>query len=45
MTAAAPTLDELRDQEARLVLPSLSENDAIDIGLRLLAWRRNATWR
>ena len=37
MTEAAPTLDELRDQEARLVLPSLSENDAIDIGLRLLA--------
>ena len=31
-----PTLDELRDQERRLVLPSLEENDAIDIGLRLL---------
>jgi len=31
-----PTLDELRDQERRLVLPSLTENDAIDIGLRLL---------
>ena len=31
-----PTLDELRDQERRLVLPSLDENDAIDIGLRLL---------
>jgi uncharacterized protein (UPF0303 family) len=31
-----PTLDELRDQERRLVLPSLDENDAIAIGLRLL---------
>jgi len=37
MTMAAISLDELRDQEARLGLPSLSENDAIDIGLRLLA--------
>jgi uncharacterized protein (UPF0303 family) len=31
-----PTLDELRDQERRLVLPSLSENDAIDLGLLIL---------
>ena len=31
-----PTLDELRDQEARLVLPSLDENDAVAIGLSLL---------
>ncbi len=31
-----PTLDELREQERRLVLASLSEDDAIDIGLLLL---------
>ena len=31
-----PTLDELRDQERRLVLPSLDENDAIEIGQLLL---------
>ena len=31
-----PTLDELRDQERRLVLPSLDENAAIDIGMQLL---------
>jgi len=37
MSIAAPTLDELRDQERRLVLPSLDENDAVDIGLRLVA--------
>ena len=36
MSSAMPTLDELRDQEARLVLPSLDENDAVAIGLRLL---------
>jgi uncharacterized protein (UPF0303 family) len=32
-----PTLDELHEQERRLVLPSLDENDAIGIGLLLLA--------
>ena len=37
MTTAQPTLEELRDQEARLVLPSLDENDAVAIGLRLIA--------
>jgi uncharacterized protein (UPF0303 family) len=39
MTTAIPlpTLDELLDQEARLALPSLSEDDAIAIGQRLLA--------
>ncbi len=31
-----PTLDELREQEERLVLPSLDENDGIAIGLLLL---------
>jgi uncharacterized protein (UPF0303 family) len=31
-----PTLDELRDQERRLVLPSLDEDDAVAIGLRIL---------
>jgi uncharacterized protein (UPF0303 family) len=31
-----PTLDELRDQERRLVLASLDENDAVAIGLVLL---------
>jgi uncharacterized protein (UPF0303 family) len=31
-----PTLDELRGQEARLVLPSLDENDAVAIGMSLL---------
>ncbi|HEY3335288.1 MAG TPA: heme-degrading domain-containing protein [Candidatus Limnocylindrales bacterium] len=31
-----PTLDELREQEGRLALPSLDEDDAIDIGLLLL---------
>lgn len=35
-TPAQPTLDELREQEERLVLPSLSENDAVAIGLALL---------
>ena len=35
-----PTLAELRDQERRLVLPALSEDDAIDIGLLLLAFAR-----
>jgi uncharacterized protein (UPF0303 family) len=37
MTTPTPTLDELRDQEQRLALPSLDENDAVDIGLRLIA--------
>jgi uncharacterized protein (UPF0303 family) len=39
MTIAGPwpTLDELRDQERRLVLPSLDENDAIALGMLLLA--------
>ena len=32
----APTLDEIRDQERRLVLASFDENDGIDIGLSLL---------
>ena len=32
----APTLDEIRDQERRLVLPSFDENDGIEIGLSLL---------
>jgi uncharacterized protein (UPF0303 family) len=36
-TILLPTLDELLDQEARLTLPSLSEDDAIAIGQRLLA--------
>src|SRR5262245_57131757 len=31
-----PTLDELLDQERRLVLPSLDENGAVDIGLSIL---------
>ena len=31
-----PTLDELLDQERRLVLPKLDENDAVAIGLSLL---------
>jgi uncharacterized protein (UPF0303 family) len=31
-----PSLEELRDQERRLVLRSLDENEAISIGLRLL---------
>jgi uncharacterized protein (UPF0303 family) len=31
-----PTLDELRDQERRLVLPSLDEDDAVAIGMRIL---------
>ncbi len=35
-SAQTPTLDELRDQEERLVLPSLDENDAVAIGLLLL---------
>jgi uncharacterized protein (UPF0303 family) len=34
--ADAPTLDELLAQERRLTLPSLSEDDAIAIGRRLL---------
>ena len=33
---SSPTLDELLDQERRLVLTSLDENDAIAIGLSLL---------
>jgi uncharacterized protein (UPF0303 family) len=37
-----PTLDELLDQERRLVLPSLDENGAIDVGVSLL---RTATER
>ncbi|HEY4188832.1 MAG TPA: heme-degrading domain-containing protein [Candidatus Limnocylindrales bacterium] len=37
-----PTLDEVRDQERRLVFPSLDENAAVDIGLSLL---RTATER
>jgi uncharacterized protein (UPF0303 family) len=38
MTTASelPTLDELREQERRLVLPSLDENDAVAIGQLLL---------
>ncbi len=35
-TTPLPTLDELLDQEARLALPSLSEDDAIAIGQRIL---------
>jgi uncharacterized protein (UPF0303 family) len=31
-----PTLDELHDQERRLVLPSLNENDAVAIGMTIL---------
>ncbi len=31
-----PTLDELLDQERRLVFPSLDENDAVAVGLSLL---------
>jgi len=31
-----PTLDELLDQERRLVLPSLDENGAVAIGLSIL---------
>jgi uncharacterized protein (UPF0303 family) len=31
-----PTLDELLEQERRLTLPSLDENDAVAIGLRIL---------
>ena len=31
-----PSLDELHDQERRLVLPSLNEDDAIAIGLLIL---------
>ena len=36
-TIPLPTLDELLDQEARLTLPSLTEDDAIAIGQALLA--------
>jgi uncharacterized protein (UPF0303 family) len=36
-TIPLPSLDELLDQEARLALPSLDEDDAIAIGQRLLA--------
>ncbi len=36
-TIPLPTLDELLDQEARLTLPSLSEDDAVAIGQALLA--------
>jgi uncharacterized protein (UPF0303 family) len=32
-----PTLDELLDQERRLVLPALDENAGLAIGMRLLA--------
>lgn len=35
-TPAPPSLDQLREQEERLVLPSLTENDAVAIGLALL---------
>jgi uncharacterized protein (UPF0303 family) len=35
-TTPLPTLDELRDQEDRLALPSLDENDAVAIGLLLI---------
>ncbi len=35
-TPGFPTLEELRAEEERLVLPSLDENDAIAIGLLLL---------
>lgn len=35
-TTDPPTLDELRDQERRLVLQSLDENDAVALGLLLL---------
>ena len=38
----APTLDELRDQERRLVFTSLDENGAVDVGLSIL---RKATER
>ena len=39
MTAEAPdpTLDELLDQERRLVFPSLDEDDAVALGLSLLS--------
>lgn len=36
-TTPAPTLDQLHEQEERLVLPSLSENDAVAFGMALLA--------
>jgi uncharacterized protein (UPF0303 family) len=39
---ALPTLEDLLEQEERLVLPSLDENAAIDVGLLLL---RKATER
>jgi uncharacterized protein (UPF0303 family) len=39
---ALPTLDDLLEQEERLVLPSLDENAAVDLGLLLL---RTATER
>ena len=32
-----PSVDELRDQERRLVFPSLDENGAVEIGLSILA--------
>ena len=44
-TTPLPTLDELLDQEARLTLPSLSEDDAIAIGQRTWRGRRSATCR
>ena len=33
---ALPTLDELLDQERRLVFATLDENDAVALGLSLL---------
>ena len=36
ITIPLPTLDELLDQEVRLALPALNEDDAIAIGQRIL---------
>ena len=36
-TTPLPTVDELHEQERRLVLPSLDENDAVTVGMALLA--------
>jgi uncharacterized protein (UPF0303 family) len=36
-TMSLPTLDELREHEERLTLPSLDENDAVAIGLLLVS--------
>jgi uncharacterized protein (UPF0303 family) len=39
-TTGDRTPDQLLDEEARLTLPSLSEDDAIDVGLRALGLAR-----